>query len=239
VGLLPLIAVETLTSEEIARLPGFKKRFDWFRRLRKDLSRHFTSNEDGNWLLAIASKERLTKVLQRMLDPEEFLAPHGIRSLSRAHKADPFRLNVDGKEFCINYAPGDSETAMFGGNSNWRGPVWFPVNHLLIEALERYHIFFGESFKIEYPSKSGNSLTLREVAVDLKKRLASVFRPNGDGHRNCHGDYHRYSHDPHWKDLILFYEFFHGEDGRGLGASHQTGWTALVATHLQELAEAK
>ncbi|MBL9115914.1 MAG: glucosidase [Verrucomicrobiaceae bacterium] len=237
VGLLPLIAVETLTVEEIDKLPGFKKRFDWFRRLRKDLSRHINSNRDGHWLLAIASKGRLIRVLERMLDEEEFLSPHGIRSLSRAHKAHPYVLHVEGKEFSVNYAPGDSETSMFGGNSNWRGPIWFPINHLLIEALERYHEYFGDEFMVEYPSRSGESRTLRDVAADLKRRLASLFMLQEDGRRKCHGEDKRYSEDPHWKDLVLFYEFFHGDNGRGLGASHQTGWTALVATHLQELAE--
>jgi len=193
--------------------------------------------EDGKCLLAIASKDRFVRVLKRMLDPKEFLAPHGIRSLSRSHKAEPFILAAAGQEYCVNYAPGDSETSMFGGNSNWRGPVWFPVNHLLIEGLERYHKFFGESLKVEYPVHSGETHTLEEVAADLKRRLASIFMPDETGHRRCHGDDHRYADDPAWKDLVLFHEFFHGEDGRGLGASHQTGWTALVASHLQELAE--
>jgi hypothetical protein len=238
VGLLPLIAVETLTGEQIDRLPGFKKRFEWFRILRKDLSRHMNRNEEGNWLLAIASKGRLIRVLERMLDEAEFLAPHGIRSMSRAHKAQPFVLHVEEREFSVNYVPGDSETNMFGGNSNWRGPVWFPINHLLIEALERYHLYFGDNFKVEYPTGSGNGMTLKAVAADLKRRLSSLFMPEENGRRKCHGDESRYTQDPHWKDLILFHEFFHGDDGRGLGASHQTGWTALVATHLQELAEA-
>lgn len=237
VGLLPLIAVETLTAEEVDLLPGFRKRFEWFRRLRPDLSRHINMNHDGHWLLAIASKERLIRVLERMLDEEEFLAPHGIRSLSRAHKDQPYKLHVEGKEFSINYAPGESETSMFGGNSNWRGPVWFPTNHLLIEALERYHDYFGDEFTVEYPSRTGRSCTLKEVASDLKRRLVSLFTLQPDGTRRCHGTDPRYASDPDWKDLMLFYEYFHGDDGHGLGASHQTGWTALVATHLQELAE--
>jgi hypothetical protein len=237
VGLLPLIAVETLNTEEINQLPGFKSRFEWFRTLRKDLNRYISTDHHGHWLLAITSKERLMRVLTRMLDTAEFLAPHGIRSLSRAHKAEPFTLHVGGQEYCVNYVPGDSETNMFGGNSNWRGPVWFPMNHLLIEALERYHSFFGPDFKVEYPSRSGKSATLQEVADDLKRRLASLFLPDADGQRLCHGGDTRYEEDPHWRNLILFHEFFHGDNGKGLGASHQTGWTALVATHLQELAE--
>ena len=236
VGLLPLIAVEHITQEEIDRLPGFSKRFEWFRKHREDISRHILMGEKGGCLLAITSKERLVKVLRHMVDEDEFLSPHGIRSMSRYHKENPFVLRVDHHEYKVHYTPGESDTEMFGGNSNWRGPVWFPINHLLIEALEHYHGFFGNNFRVEYPTRSGKTASLREVAVDLKKRHATLFLPDAAGRRLCHGEVDLYANNPHWRDLVLFYEFFHGDTGKGLGASHQTGWTALVATHLDELA---
>ena len=235
VGLLPLIAVEHLTDQEVNQLPGFSKRFEWFRKNRADLSRHLTRGDRGGWLLAIPSRERLIRVLRHMLDEEEFLSPHGIRSVSRFHKESPFTLRVDEVEYRVTYTPGESDTDMFGGNSNWRGPVWFPVNHLLIEALEHYHAFYGPNFCVEYPTQSGKESSLHDVAVDLRKRLSSLFRMDPETGRPCHNGDARYQNDPHWKDLILFHEFFHGDTGKGLGASHQTGWTALVATHLDEL----
>jgi hypothetical protein len=236
VGQLPLIAVEHLTEEEVSHLPGFSKRFAWFRNYRTDLSRHIVRGERGGWLLAIPSMERMIRVLRHMLDEEEFLAPFGIRSLSRYHKEHPFTLRTDNREYCIHYTPGESDTDMFGGNSNWRGPIWFPINHLLIESLSRYHGFYGPKFQIEYPSRSGKSMSLQEVASDLMRRHSSLFRVSSDGHRPCHNGQDRYADDNHWKNLVLFHEFFHGDTGKGLGASHQTGWTALVATHLEELA---
>ncbi len=235
VGLLPLIAVEHLTDHEVNQLPGFSKRFEWFRKNRADLSRHLTRGDRGGWLLAIPSRERLIRVLRHMLDEEEFLSPHGIRSVSRFHKESPFTLKVGDVEYRVTYTPGESDTDMFGGNSNWRGPVWFPVNHLLIEALEHYHAFYGPNFCVEYPTQSGEEKSLHEVAVDLRKRLSSLFRMDPETGRPCHNGAERYRTDPHWKDLVLFHEFFHGDSGKGLGASHQTGWTALVATHLDEL----
>ena len=240
VGLLPLVAVDVLDQEQIERLPEFKSRFDWYLRHWPLFSRHIVARtcEDGNtrWLVALASRDRLVKVLRRMSDPSEFLSSHGIRSLSRAHLEQPLRMEHNGEMREVRYDPGDSTTGMFGGNSNWRGPVWFPINHLLIEALERYHSFFGHSLFVEYPTHSGLSATLQQIADDLKKRHSSLFRKGIDGRRPCHGGDDRYANDAQHKDLVLFYEFFHGDTGAGHGASHQTGWTALVACHLDDLA---
>ncbi|MBK8230932.1 MAG: glucosidase [Candidatus Eisenbacteria bacterium] len=240
VGLIPLIAVEILDSDKLDRLAGFRKRFDWFLTNRPDLARHITAASEGSevrgYLLSIPSRERLVRVLRYLLDESEFLSPYGVRSLSRVHAAHPYVLRVDGQEYRVEYTPGESNTSLFGGNSNWRGPVWFPVNYLLIEALERYHHFYGESLTIEYPTGSGRELTLDQVARELSSRLARLFVPDEQGTRPCHGPDPRFRDDPHWKNLLLFHEFFHGETGRGLGASHQTGWTALAIRCLEDLA---
>jgi hypothetical protein len=190
----------------------------------------------GHRLLAVPSRERLTRMLRYILDEKEFLSPYGIRSLSRVHLEQPYVLRADGRDFRVDYVPGESNTGMFGGNSNWRGPVWFPMNQLLIEALREYHGYYGESLKVECPTGSGNFMTLREVATELSERLSRLFLPGPDGRRPCHGN------DPHYltrdfRDLVLFYEHFDGENGRGVGASHQTGWTALAATVLDYVAE--
>ena len=182
------------------------------------------------------SRERLTRVLRYLLDENEFLSPYGVRSLSRVHLEHPFVLPVDGTEYKVRYDPGDSSTVDFGGNSNWRGPIWFPVNYLLIEALQRYHHFYGDDFKVECPTGSGKMLTLAEVAQELNRRLARLFITDDKGHAPWHGGDERFANDPHWRELVLFHEYFHGETGRGLGASHQTGWTALVARCLDDLA---
>jgi hypothetical protein len=238
VGLLPLIAVEVLDENLIQGLPGFNKRLAWFVKNRQDLSRHITHCEcdHGHRLIAIPSRGRLERVLGYMLDEDEFLSPHGIRSVSKFHAAHPFEIQAGGETHRVEYEPGESKTALFGGNSNWRGPIWFPVNYLLIEALERFHHFYGDYFKVECPTGSGRRLTLHEVAHELSRRLASLFLPDRNGHRPCHGEDERWASDPHWRDLILFHEYFHGETGQGLGASHQTGWTALVIRHLEDLA---
>jgi hypothetical protein len=201
------------------------------------MERGLDDKSDGNGmlLLAIPTRERLKRMLSYILDENEFLSPHGIRSLSRIHEKQPFVFNTNGQEHRVAYVPGDSDSWMFGGNSNWRGPVWFPLNYLLIEALERYHEFYGDSFKVECPTGSGTLMNLAEVAQEIMRRQVSLFLPNEQGDRPCHGGDKRYRDDPHWKDLILFYEYFHGETGRGLGASHQTGWTALAAKLVQKL----
>jgi hypothetical protein len=190
-------------------------------------------------LLAIPSRERLIRVLRYVLDENEFLSPHGLRSLSRIHKEQPYSLRIDGEEFTAEYEPAESRNRVFGGNSNWRGPVWFPLNHLFVEVLERYHYAYGDSLKVECPTGSGHFMDLAAVAHFLRTRLARLFLPDADGRRACHGDCPHFGGDPHWKDLVLFHEYFHGDDGTGLGASHQTGWTALIAPTLESLARAR
>ena len=180
-------------------------------------------------LLAIPSRERMRRILQYVLDENEFLSPHGIRSLSRIHDSQPFTFDANGQEHRVNYVPGDSDSSMFGGNSNWRGPVWFPLNYLLIESLERYDEFYGADFRVECPTGSGVWMTLGEVAEELMRRQISLFMPGPDGHRPCFGGDARYRDDPTWNELSLFHEYFDGETGRGLGASHQTGWTGILA----------
>ncbi len=243
VGALPLIAVEILEDRVIDKLPGFKKRLDWFLNNRKDLSRHISYMEhtggsgDGHRLLAVPSRERLERVLGYLLDEAEFLSPHGLRSLSRVHRDAPYVFDADGAEYRVEYVPGDSNTGLFGGNSNWRGPVWFPLNYLLVEALERYHHFYGDDLQVECPKGSGVFMNLKQVANEISARLGSIFLADEKGQRPCHGTDPRYASDPHFKDLVLFHEYFHGDTGQGVGASHQTGWTALAVRCLEAMAE--
>jgi hypothetical protein len=183
--------------------------------------------------LAIPSRERLERLLQYLVDEREFLSPYGIRSVSRIHKDHPAVFKYGGGEYRVMYEPGESSTGLFGGNSNWRGPIWFPINYLILEALERYDHFYGDELTVEYPARSGNRLSLGEVARDLARRMSALFLPNERGDRPVHAGDARYREDPHWRDLTLFYEYFHGDDGRGVGASHQTGWTALVTRCLE------
>jgi hypothetical protein len=242
IGLIPLFAVEVLEDDVVKRLPGFCKRLQWFLDNRQDLAQHisYMQTEDGTGhghrLLAIPSRARLERVLRYLVDENEFLSPHGIRSLSRYHKDHPEVCRTGSEEHRLAYVPGDSDSGMFGGNSNWRGPVWFPVNYLLIEALERYHHFYGDSLRVECPTGSGRSMNLGQVARELGARLTRLFLPDAGGRRPCHGADRRFRDDPHWKELVLFYEYFHGDDGRGVGASHQTGWTALVTRLLEDVA---
>lgn len=233
VGLLPMIAVELLDEQRISNLPGFKKRMEWFLANRSDLAKHISYCERGGThgqrLLAIPSRERLARLIAYLLDEKEFLSPFGIRSLSRYHEAHPFSLHVQGEHKVVRYVPGESDSHMFGGNSNWRGPVWFPIAYIIIEALERYHHFYGDSFTVELPTGSGKQATLLEAAHVIARRMSALFEQDGSGNRPCHGGDLRYNKNSPWRDLILFYEFFHADTGRGCGASHQTGWTALVA----------
>ncbi|HTX21512.1 MAG TPA: hypothetical protein VMD27_06625 [Candidatus Aquilonibacter sp.] len=237
VGLLPLIAAEIFDEETVRKLPGFSKRLAWFLEHRKDLCQHITHCEHagGRRLIAIPSRDRLERVLRCLLDENEFLSPHGIRSVSKFHLQHPYEFDAGGQAHCVDYEPGESNTGLFGGNSNWRGPVWLPVNYLLIEALERYHHFYGDNLKAECPTGSGQWLTLDEVARELSRRVAGIFLPDQNGRRPFAGDDERWAKDPHWRELVLFNEYFHGETGRGLGASHQTGWTALVVRHIESL----
>lgn len=238
VGIVPLFAVEVLDDKVIEQLSGFKQRMNWFLKNRPDLGHQITyavlGEGGGRRLLAIPSRQRLERVLQYLFDEREFLSPYGIRSLSAIHREHPFIVHYANAELRADYIPGESTTSIFGGNSNWRGPVWFPVNYLLVEALQRYHHFYGDSFTVEVPVGSGIRMNLAQAASELSQRLVQLFLPDRHGHRPCHGQQARFASDPHWRDLILFNEYFHGDNGRGCGASHQTGWTALVARLLQK-----
>ncbi|MFY9826143.1 MAG: glucosidase [Thermoanaerobaculia bacterium] len=246
VGVIPLFAVSALTEEVVfRRLPGFAKRMRWFLRNRQDLARNISLVEspqrpgDTIFLLAIPSRERLLRVLRFVLDENELLSRYGVRSLSKVHRDHPYELWIDGEVHRVEYVPGESQTGLFGGNSNWRGPVWFPLNYLLIEALERYHHFYHDTLKVECPTGSGVLMTLQEVATELRRRLARLFLARRDGSRACHGGDRRFAEDPHWKDLLLFHEYFHGDTGKGLGADHQTGWTSLAVLIMNDLARAQ
>jgi hypothetical protein len=241
---IPLFAVEVLEERTIQRLPGFRKRMEWFLKNRPDLARHIAYCEcstddvrdpEHHRLLAIPSRDRLVRVLRYVLDENEFLSPYGVRALSRYHRDQPFVFRACGEEQRVTYVPGESDTDLFGGNSNWRGPIWFPVNYLLVEALERYHHFYFDSLQVECPTGSGRLMNLQGVARELAARLTGIFLRDETGRRPCHGDDRRLAEDPHWRDLVLFHEYFHGDTGRGIGASHQTGWTALVAPLIGDL----
>jgi len=239
VGLVPLVAAASLDDELLQHLPVFHDRLTWFFANRPELARSISVTLDvdrQHRLLAIPSRDRLERVLRYMLDEAEFLSPHGIRSLSRVHRDRPYWLEVDGARHEVRYAPGESDSGLFGGNSNWRGPVWFPVNYLLIEALKRYHHFYGDALTVECPTGSGRRMDLSQVAEELERRLVSLVLPDASGRRPCHGDSTRYASDPAFQDLVLFYEYFDGDTGRGLGASHQTGWTALAANLIERVA---
>jgi hypothetical protein len=245
VGLMPLTTGVILDEAVIAELPGFKRRMDWFIEHRDDLAEHLTylegeSPAEGNItrrLLCIPSEDRFRRLLSVMLDESEFLSPYGIRSMSAAHGEEPLVFEFGGQMHQVQYVPGESDSGMFGGNSNWRGPVWFPMNFLIIQSLKRYHAFYGDAFRVECPTGSGNQMTLMEVARELERRCIKLFEPDEHGARPAHGEVRQYAEDPHWKDLILFYEYFHADNGRGLGASHQTGWTALVASMIRSQSE--
>jgi hypothetical protein len=242
VGLVPLYAAEALDDELLQNLPVFRDRLAWFYANRPELAKSISmqlDSEHQHRLLAIPSRDRLVRVLSRMLDENEFLSPHGIRSLSKAHDKEPYVLRLDGQAYEVKYTPAESASGMFGGNSNWRGPIWMPANYLLIEALKRYHHFYGDSLVVECPTGSGVKMTLGEVAEELERRLISLFLCDGKGRRPCHGGDRRYAEDPAFRDLVLFHEYFHGDTGRGLGASHQTGWTALAANVVERVAAAR
>lgn len=238
VGLVPLFAVETLEPELLDKLPGFKERLEWFEDNRPDLSHNiasFTAEGMGRRrLLAVVRPDKLRRVLDKMLDEQEFLSPYGIRSLSRYHKDNPYTFYADGSEYRVAYEAAESTTRLFGGNSNWRGPVWFPVNYLLIESLQKFHHYLGDEFLVACPAGSDQVKNLWDVSLDLEERLTCLFLQNADGQRPVFGGAELFQTDPHWQDHILFYEYFNGDNGAGLGASHQTGWTGLVAKLIQQ-----
>jgi len=237
VGLIPLFAVEVLNSTVLQRLPHFTSRLRWFLDYRPDLaklvSRWQEANANEQRLLSLLRGHRMKCLLRRMLDENEFLSDYGVRSLSKYHEQHPFVFEHAGQQFSIGYVSGESKTGVFGGNSNWRGPIWLPVNFVLIEALRRFHRYYGDEFKVECPTGSGRYLSLSEVADELARRLARLFLPDGNGKRPVFGDAAIFQKDPGFRDNLLFYEFFDGDTGRGLGASHQTGWTGLIALLLQ------
>ncbi|MEB3295842.1 MAG: glucosidase, partial [Synechococcales bacterium] len=238
VGLIPLFALSILEPATLQQLPEFKKRLEWFIQNRPDLRHNVacmeTSGVGARRLLAIVSRDKLTRILQTMLDETEFLSDYGIRAVSRHHAQFPYIFNVDGTQFRVDYEPAESSSGLFGGNSNWRGPIWFPVNFLLIESLQAFHHYLGNDFQVECPTGSGQWLTLDQVATELSQRLIRIFLPDRTGQRPVYGGSQIFQTSPHWQNLILFYEYFHGDNGAGIGASHQTGWTGLVAYLIQQ-----
>jgi hypothetical protein len=238
VGLIPLFAVHTLEPEVLEMLPAFTRRLEWFIANRPDLTDSVacmrTTGEADRRLLSVVTGDRLRRVLACMLDEREFLSPYGIRALSRHHLDSPYVLPLNGHDHRVAYEPGESSSGLFGGNSNWRGPIWLPVNYLLIESLQKFHRYFGDDYRVECPTGSGRMLTLDEVATELSRRLSRIFLRDEEGRRPVFGDVELFQRDEHWRDYPPFHEYFHGDTGRGVGASHQTGWTALVAKLLQQ-----
>ena len=241
---MPLIAVSVLESKKLNNLPGFRKRLEWFLQYNPALRQHIqkrksTQNDDGDsYLLSIPSEDRLRRMLGYILDEDEFLSDYGLRSLSKYHEKHPYIFDRGHEnEQCVSYAPGESKTGMFGGNSNWRGPIWLCINYLVIEALERYHRSYGNDWKIECPTRSGKMMNLLEVSQELARRLVKIFLIDENGKRPANGEETIYTTDEHFRDLVLFYEYFHGDTGRGIGASHQTGWTALIIQNIADLAK--
>jgi hypothetical protein len=227
VGLIPLFAVEVLDQQLFDSMPEFTAQLQWFLSNRPDLasliSRWTEKGKGERHLLSLLRGHRMKKLLKRMLDESEFLSPYGIRALSKYHETHPYKLSIEGTEFVVRYVPGESDSYLFGGNSNWRGPVWFPVNFLIIESLQRFHHYYGDDFVVEHPTGSGKMKNLRQIADDLSARLTHIFKRDQNGHLDI------YQHDEYFRDHIPFYEYFNGDTGEGLGASHQTGWTGLVA----------
>ncbi|GFE69953.1 glucosidase [Chroococcus sp. FPU101] len=241
VGLIPLLAIETIEPEDLELLPGFKKRLEWFIENRPDLQQKVacmvTPGIESRRLLAIVTCDKLGKILQKMLDETEFLSDYGIRAVSKYHQSHPYIFDVDEMHFRVDYEPAESSSGLFGGNSNWRGPVWFPINFLLIESLQKFHYYLGDDYKVECPTGSGHWMTLWEVASELSQRLIRIFLKDSSDIRPVYGGSQIFQTDSNWQDFILFYEYFHGDKGAGIGASHQTGWTGLVAKLIQQFGE--
>jgi hypothetical protein len=235
VGLIPLFAVMTFEADILSRFPGFRRRMEWFLEHRPEWTKGFERpGESRRRMLSVVRGEQLERILRRMLDETEFLSPYGIRSLSRYHAHRPYSLELDGRRYTCGYEPAESLSRMFGGNSNWRGPVWFPLNYLLIESLQKFDYYYGTDFQMECPTGSGRTMTLWEVSVELSRRLIGIFAADENGNRACFGGQTRFRDDPHWQNLLLFHEYFHGDNGAGLGACQQTGWTSLVAKLIQQ-----
>ncbi|MGB3139067.1 MAG: glucosidase, partial [Nodosilinea sp.] len=252
VGLIPLFAVTTLEPDTLAQLPSFAARLDWFIQNRPVLKRNVacmeTKGAGARRMLALCyatlgevePRDKLRQLLEKLLDEAEFLSDYGVRALSKYHAEHPYTIHADGQEYRVDYEPAESSSELFGGNSNWRGPVWFPINYLIIEALQKFHHYLGDDYTVECPAGSGRQMSLWEVASELSQRLIAIFEPEGEaepGARPVHGGTTLFQHDPHWRDYVLFYEYFHGDNGAGLGASHQTGWTGLVAKLIQQQGE--
>jgi hypothetical protein len=235
VGLIPLFAVEVLDPALLERVPDFTRRLNWFLHYRPDLaalvSRWHEPGKGERHLLSLLRGHRMKRLLKRMLDPGEFLSDHGVRSLSKAHCDPPYVFRCDGTSLSVTYRPGESDSGLFGGNSNWRGPVWMPVNFLIIEAMRRFHLYYGDDFLVECPTGSGRLVTIAAAADEVSRRVTSIFLRGPDGRRPVLGgpEFDRLRDDPHFADHLLFYEYFDGDTGRGAGASHQTGWTGLIA----------
>lgn len=237
VGLIPMFAVEVIDDEMIENLPNFKKRMKWVLENKPELaslvSRWEVKGQDSKHLLSLLRGHRLKRLLSRMLNPDEFLSDYGVRALSKEYEKNPYTLNLNETNYTVKYTPAESDSGLFGGNSNWRGPIWFPINFLIIESLQRFFFYYSPDFLVEYPTGSGNYSNLDQIANSLNKRLSKIFLQDAEGKRPVHGQYERFQTDPDFKDYLLFYEYFHGDNGRGVGASHQTGWTGLIAKILQ------
>jgi hypothetical protein len=240
VGIVPVFAVETLGAKTLEQLSHFRKRVDWFLANRPELAENIArvdlAGSGERRLMAICSPDRLRRILRRVFDEREFLSPHGVRMLSRYHLDQPYVLKVAGREFRCDYEPAEATTALYGGNSNWRGPVWMPLNFLLIEALQKFHHYLGDEYTVEFPTGSGRMLNLWQISRELSQRLVGLFRRDANGRRPFNGENALFQTDPNWRDHILFHEYFNGDTGEGLGASHQTGWTGLIAKLIDQLA---
>jgi len=240
VGLIPLFAVEILDPQNLDKLPVFKRRVEWVLANRPDLarliSRWFESGKGENRLLSILRGHRMKMIMKRMLDESEFLSDFGVRALSKYHEANPYKFYINGEVLQVDYTPAEALTDIMGGNSNWRGPIWFPLNYLIFDSLMKFHAYYGEDFLIEYPTNSGNLATIKDAAVGIACRLIDIFKKDTEGNRAVYGHDQKMQKDPHFNEHVLFYEYFHGDNGRGCGASHQTGWTGLVAELIHKTA---
>ncbi len=243
VGLIPLFAVEILDPQMLDKMPIFKRRVEWVLANRPDLarliSRWFESGKGENRLMAILRGHRMKMILKRMLDEKEFLSEFGIRAMSKYHEENPYKFYINGEVLQVGYTPAEALTDIMGGNSNWRGPIWFPLNYLIFDSLMKFHAYYGDDYEVEYPTNSGNTTTIDEVAMGMANRLIGIFKKDGNDRRAAFGDNEKLQTDPHFRDYILFYEYFHGDNGRGCGAGHQTGWTGLVAELILKTAQAQ